>query len=195
MKFGLLLAGVMAAGTALMLGGTVQAAPQGAIVVADNDKDKDKDKDHAKVAPPKGGTPPKPVTPHDRMGPPAGQMGGHGSNMMGGHMNGQMGGGMTGHAVTPQNFDRHTYQRNVTATRHFHIAVYNRPSGWYAHRWVFGEILPALFWSQNYWLPNYLDYGLGDPPPGFVWVRYGDDAPLIDQNSGEVLQVDYGVFD
>jgi Ni/Co efflux regulator RcnB len=30
--------------------------------------------------------------------------------------------------------------------------------------------------------------------PGTVWVRYGDDALLIDQYTGEVIQVAYGIF-
>src|SRR6202012_4360309 len=49
------------------------------------------------------------------------------------------------------------YHQNFTASRHFHAGAYRRPSGWYSHRWVFGEILPALFCSQNYWLAGYLD--------------------------------------
>ena len=52
------------------------------------------------------------------------------------------------------------------APRRFHANGYQRPHGWYEHRWVYGEILPSLFWSQNYWLSDYYDYGLSDPPPG-----------------------------
>jgi Ni/Co efflux regulator RcnB len=101
---------------------------------------------------------------------------------------------MMGHGGSHANFDRHAYQRNFVSPHRFHIAVYVRPHGWYEHRWVYGEVLPGYFWTQNYWLANYIDYGLGEPPPGFVWVRYGNDALLIDQDSGEVLQVEYDVF-
>ena len=111
-----------------------------------------------------------------------------GQNHMGGNA-------MMGRGPSRQNFDRHAYQRNFSSPRHYHVGVYVRPNGWYYHRWGYGEVLPAFFWTQNYWLGNYIDYGLAAPPYGFVWVRYGDDALLIDQNSGEVLQVDYGVFD
>jgi Ni/Co efflux regulator RcnB len=86
------------------------------------------------------------------------------------------------------------YHRNITAPRQFHIGSYRRPSGWYARRWTYGEILPPLFWSQNYWIGDFNDYGLMPPPPGTVWVRDGGDALLIDQDSGEVIQVVYGVF-
>jgi Ni/Co efflux regulator RcnB len=172
---------------------------------------------HGAGGPPHGGTPPTGPQGHGGQGqmggPNHGAMGSHGQlgipdhnpNTMGGdhrdrtggqnHMGGNNTMMMSGHGATHQNFDRRTYQRNFNAPRRYRAGGYVRPHGWYDHRWVYGEILPALFWSQNYWLSDYFDYGLADPPPGFVWVRYGDDALLIDQNSGEVLQVEYGVFD
>lgn len=115
--------------------------------------------------------------------------------MMGTHNN--MMGGQNGHGNGNRSFDRRSWQRNVTATRHFHFhgGGYVRPAGWYYRRWVFGEILPAVFWSQSYWIGDYEDYDLPPPPPGYVWVRYGDDALLVSQYNGEVLQVEYGVFD
>lgn len=39
-----------------------------------------------------------------------------------------------------------------------------------------------------------MDYALPPPPPGAVWVRENDDALLIDQDSGEIITVEYGVF-
>jgi Ni/Co efflux regulator RcnB len=47
---------------------------------------------------------------------------------------------------------------------------------------------------QDYWLTDFYDFGLTPPPPGTVWVRYGDDALLIDEYNGEVIQVAYNVF-
>jgi Ni/Co efflux regulator RcnB len=85
-------------------------------------------------------------------------------------------------------------RRAFNAPRHYHHGTYHRPSGWYAHRWTFGEFLPALFFGNNYWINDYSDFDLSDPPPGTVWVRYGDDALLIDRYSGEVIQVEYGIF-
>ncbi|HTW35076.1 MAG TPA: RcnB family protein [Rhizomicrobium sp.] len=184
MKLKFLFAGVVLASGALA---AAQAAP---LVLAQNDQHHEEHK-----APPPGGGQPHGAPPpqHGHPGaPPHGNMSGppHGGSMMGPSHNAMM-----GHKPPPnRNFDRHAYQRNFVAPRRFHAAVYVRPQGWYEHRWVFGEILPALFWSQNYWLSDYYDYGLAEPPPGFVWVRYGSDALLIDQNSGEVLQVEYDVF-
>jgi len=95
----------------------------------------------------------------------------------------------------PRSFDRKTYQRNTTASRSFHWQSYRRPQGWYARRWVFGQLLPNIFWTQDYWLNDYWMFDLPIPPYGYVWVRYGDDALLIDRRTGRVLQVVYGLFD
>jgi Ni/Co efflux regulator RcnB len=78
--------------------------------------------------------------------------------------------------------------------RRFHAPRYNRPSGWYYRRWTFGDILPSLFWSSQYWINNYRTYALPPPPLGARWVRYGDDAVLIDQYSGQVIDVIHGIF-
>ena len=87
------------------------------------------------------------------------------------------------------------YHRTFTAPRRFHApSPYRRPPGWYYQRWTYGQILPSIFWGSSYWLNDWDDFGLMDPPPGTVWVRYGDDALLIDRYTGEVIQVEYGVF-
>ena len=199
MKLGLILGAAAIACCATVPLTIAQAGTQGLIVLAEEDHDKDK---HPPGSPPHGTPPPAKVTPHGAppAGPPGhtggqGQMGGPNHNNMMGGQNHMGGNAMVGHGTPNRNFDRHAYQRNFNAPRHYHVGVYARPHGWYYHRWVYGEILPAFFWSQNYWISDYFDYGLADPPPGFIWVRYGDDALLIDQNSGEVLQVEYGVFD
>lgn len=85
------------------------------------------------------------------------------------------------------------YHRDWRSTRRFRAPGYNRPRGWYSHRWTFGEILPALFWARDYWL-DYRLYDLPPPPYGAVWVRVGDDALLIDRDTGEVITVSYNIF-
>jgi Ni/Co efflux regulator RcnB len=86
------------------------------------------------------------------------------------------------------------YHQSFNAPRRFHAGGYNRPSGWYYRRWNYGDILPALFWGQQYWLNDYSGYDLPPPPPGTVWVRNGNDALLIDRDSGEIVTVEYDVF-
>ncbi len=86
------------------------------------------------------------------------------------------------------------YRRNYSAQRRFNAGSYYRPDGWYYRRWSYGQFLPNLFFSQNYWLNDYSYYGLSYPPPGCEWVRYGDDAILVDTDTGEIIQVVYGIF-
>ena len=59
---------------------------------------------------------------------------------------------------------------------------------------VYGQILPVIFWGREYWLDNYVQFGLIDPPYGYVWVRDRDDALLVDVETGRILSVQYGVF-
>src|SRR6185437_6110794 len=71
---------------------------------------------------------------------------------------------------------------------------YRRPHGWYYRRWNYGDFLPALFFGQDYWISDYRDFDLPYPPEGTVWVRYGNDALLVDEDTGEIIQVIYGIF-
>lgn len=93
-----------------------------------------------------------------------------------------------------RHLDFRIYRRNYQAHRRFHWHLYVRPHGWYAHRWVYGEHLPFGWYARDYWITSYLDFGLMAPPPGTIWVRVGNDALLIDSDTGEVIRVVYGVF-
>ncbi len=94
----------------------------------------------------------------------------------------------------PPGFDRRNYERNYRAERRFRRPHYVRPRGWFSHRWIFGDILPQVFWSRSYWILDFWLYGLPIPPAGCVWVRYGNDALLVDRETGEILQVIYQIF-
>ena len=94
----------------------------------------------------------------------------------------------------PRSFDPTAYARNFVAPRQFHDGAYRRPNGWYNRRWAYGEYLPAAFWVGEYWINDWWQFDLPIPPYGYEWVRYGDDALLIDTDTGEILQVEYGVF-
>jgi Ni/Co efflux regulator RcnB len=86
------------------------------------------------------------------------------------------------------------FHQNFRADRRFRAPSYRRPPGYYARRWTWGQVLPNFFWTRDYWLTDYYDYDLPPPPFGAIWVRVGDDALLIDQDSGEIIEVDYGIF-
>ena len=85
-------------------------------------------------------------------------------------------------------------RRNITAARHFHAGIYRAPPGYHYQRWGYGQFLPAVYWGRDFWITDFLAFGLFAPPDGLIWVRYGPDALLVDQYTGEIIQVDYGVF-
>ena len=94
----------------------------------------------------------------------------------------------------PPTVDRGAYQHNFQASRSYRIGPYHRPHGWSGRRWGYGEILPRAYWAPQYVIGDYWLFALEVPPAGYEWVRDGADALLIDTNSGEILQVEYGVF-
>lgn len=107
-------------------------------------------------------------------------------------------GGNSGKTVVRKKVDRDVvlkFRGNLRAPHRFRAPkVYVRPSGWYNHRWVFGERLPRAFFAPQYFILNFGLYGLMPPWPGYEWVRYGNDALLIDVDTGEVIRVEYDLF-
>lgn len=94
----------------------------------------------------------------------------------------------------PKTFDKPTYQHNFQAARSFKVGPYHRPHGWTAHHWAFGQILPRAYWAPEYILSDYWLFALEVPPAGYEWVRDDSDALLVSTDTGEILQVEYGVF-
>ena len=94
----------------------------------------------------------------------------------------------------PAAVDRGAYQHNFQAARSFKIGPYHPPRGWVQRRWGFGEVLPRTYWAPQYLIADYWLFALEVPPAGYEWVRYGGDALLISTDTGEILQVEYGVF-
>ena len=86
------------------------------------------------------------------------------------------------------------FHRNFSAPHRYRAPSYSRPQGYYYRRWTFGDFLPSLFWGQQFWLSDYYAYDLPPPPRGTVWVRYGNDALLIDRYTGEIITVEYNMF-
>jgi Ni/Co efflux regulator RcnB len=94
----------------------------------------------------------------------------------------------------PATVDRGAYQHNFQAARSYHIGAYRRPAGWVSHHWAYGQILPRAYWASQYLLADYWLFSLEVPPAGYEWVRDDDDAVLVNTGTGEILQVEYGVF-
>lgn len=76
----------------------------------------------------------------------------------------------------------------------YHGWNYRPPVGYYAHSWIFGDLLPRSWWAPDYRIGQWWSYGLPRPPVGSEWVRVGDDALLIDRYTGRVHRVVYDVF-
>jgi Ni/Co efflux regulator RcnB len=94
----------------------------------------------------------------------------------------------------PATVDRAAYQHNFQAARVYHVGVYRRPVGWAPHRWVYGQVLPRAYWASPYILADYWLFALEVPPAGYEWVRDDTDAILVNVSTGQILQVEYGVF-
>jgi Ni/Co efflux regulator RcnB len=94
----------------------------------------------------------------------------------------------------PTTVDRTAYQHNYKAARSYKIGPYHRPPGWTSHHWGYGDILPRAYWTSSYLLADYWLFSLEVPPAGYEWVRDGDDALLVNTDTGEILQVESGVF-
>ena len=88
------------------------------------------------------------------------------------------------------------YRRAVQAQHRYHFArPWAAPRGYAYRRFALGERIPPVLLVASFFIPAYATYGLAPPPGGYVWVRNGADAVLVDQATGEVIQVQYGLFD
>jgi hypothetical protein len=85
----------------------------------------------------------------------------------------------------PQSFRSH---------HRFHVRPYHRPPHFFLHGWGFGEFLPPAWYGPDYLIADWWDYDLPAPPYGFDWVRVGDDALLIDDDTGRIVQAIRGLF-
>jgi len=75
-----------------------------------------------------------------------------------------------------------------------HLNPFIYPPGWAYRQWAVGAVLPPLFLAREYYYPEWAALGLEPPPPGFQWVRYGPDLLLVNEVTGQVADVAYGVF-
>lgn len=91
-------------------------------------------------------------------------------------------------------YDPRYYPRQFHSPQRYRGYNYRPPPGFYSRSWVFGDILPRAWWTPDYRLNSWWDYGLPIPPIGYEWVRVGDDALLVDIYSGRVVQVAYDIF-
>jgi hypothetical protein len=76
----------------------------------------------------------------------------------------------------------------------FHLGIYFDPFGWGYHRYGIGWRLWPSYYSSNYWLTDPYMYRLPYAPWPYKWVRYYDDALLVNTYTGQVVDVIYDFF-
>ena len=76
----------------------------------------------------------------------------------------------------------------------FHLGFYFDPFGWGYQPYSIGWRLWPSYYSSRYWINDPWSYRLPYAPPGYRWVRYWNDAYLVDTWTGEVVDVLYNFF-
>jgi hypothetical protein len=89
-------------------------------------------------------------------------------------------------------YDWSNYRRHHRSR--FHLGFYYDPFGWGYQPYYAGWRLWPSYYSRNYWIEDPSYYRLPYAPLGFRWVRYYDDAVLVDTWTGEVVDVIYNFF-
>lgn len=96
-----------------------------------------------------------------------------------------------------RNDRRYDWQGYRNSNRYaYRLSQYYAPRGWnYGYRrFDIGTTLFAGLFAQNYWIGNPYEYRLPPVEWPFQWVRYYDDALLVDTETGEVVDVISGIF-
>jgi hypothetical protein len=71
----------------------------------------------------------------------------------------------------------------------FRIGIYSDPFGWNYRPWSIGSYLYPSYYSQSLWLDDPWQYRLPPVYGPYRWIRYYNDAVLVDIYSGEVVDV------
>lgn len=81
-------------------------------------------------------------------------------------------------------YDWRSYRNNHRSI--FRLGIYYDPFGYNYRPFDIGYRLQPVYFGQNYWIDPAM-YGLPFPPPGTAWIRYWNDALLVDTYTGEVV--------
>lgn len=91
----------------------------------------------------------------------------------------------------------HRYDWRDWRRRHrsrFHLGFYYDPFGWGYHRYSVGWRLWPQYYRSSYWLSDPWHYRLPPAYGPYRWIRYHDDALLVNLYTGEVVDVIYDFF-
>jgi len=75
----------------------------------------------------------------------------------------------------------------------FRLGIYIDPFSYGYRSFNVGYRLQPAYYNQQYWFDPMM-YGLPYPPPGTQWVRYWNDALLVDVYTGDVVDVIQNFF-
>lgn len=90
-------------------------------------------------------------------------------------------------------YDWYSYRRSYPST--FRVGIYYSPYRNYSYRRLnIGFFLDSLFYSNRYWINDPWQYRLPDVYGPYRWIRYYDDALLVNTYTGEVVDVIYSFF-
>ncbi len=90
---------------------------------------------------------------------------------------------------------RYDYRRYRDRNRsRFQIGFYFDPFGWNYRRYGVGWRLWPSYYNSSYWLSDPWYYRLPPAYGPYRWVRYHDDALLVNIYTGEVVDVIYNLF-
>jgi len=76
----------------------------------------------------------------------------------------------------------------------YRLGYYFDPFGWGYRRYGIGWRLWPSYYGSSYWLSDPFMYRLPYAPSPYKWVRYWDDALLVDTFTGEVVDVAHDFF-
>lgn len=95
-----------------------------------------------------------------------------------------------------RNNNRYDWQRYRSYNRNiYHLRPYYAPYRGYSYRRLgIGFYLDPLFFGQQYWIADPWQYRLPDEYGPYRWVRYYDDAVLVNIYTGEVVDVIHDFF-
>ena len=91
--------------------------------------------------------------------------------------------------------DRYDWQNHRRHHRSlFHLGFYYDPFGWGYSPFQIGWRLWPAYYGSRYWISDPWMYRLPYAPPGYRWVRYWNDALLVDTWTGTVVDMIPGFF-
>ncbi|WP_430634765.1 RcnB family protein [Sphingomonas hankookensis] len=93
--------------------------------------------------------------------------------------------------------DRYDWNRYRQQNRGlYRLPRYYAPQGWNDgyRRFGIGVTLNSFLFGSNYWINDPYHYRLPDAWEPYRWIRYYNDALLVDVRTGRVVDVEYDIF-